>query len=272
MVSVVMITYKHQEFIQQAIKGVLMQECDFDVELIIANDNSPDNSDAVIKEIIQNHPNSSWIKYIKHKENIGMMPNFVYSLNASNGKYIALCEGDDYWTDPLKLQKQVGFLENNIDFAITFHKVQILKNNELVPDYITREVPEITTILDLAKGNYMHTCSVIYRNNLFGEFPEYFKTAQVGDYLLHLLNARYGKTKLIDQVMGVYRIHDNSVWSNRSIYQQMYGGIEFRKNIIPFFDKNVQLILKQQQPSVFRHRKLLLYSIYVKIKKTLRVN
>ena len=105
-VSVVMITYGHEKFIREAIEGVLMQECDFEVELILANDCSPDQTDSVIQDIIKNHPKGCWIKYIRQENNIGMMPNFIFALKQCKGKYIALCEGDDYWTDPLKLQKQ----------------------------------------------------------------------------------------------------------------------------------------------------------------------
>ena len=126
-VSVCMITYGHEKFIEEAINGVLMQECDFVVELIIANDCSPDKTDAVIQNILCNHPRASWIKYIKHDKNLGMMPNFIFAMQECKGKYIALCEGDDYWTDPSKLQKQVDFLEANSDYVIHSGVAQLMK-------------------------------------------------------------------------------------------------------------------------------------------------
>jgi len=89
-VSVVMITYGHENYIEEAIKGVLMQEITFPIELIIANDNSPDNTDLVVKKILKDHPKSSIVKYIKHQVNKGMMLNFIYALSESKGKYIAL--------------------------------------------------------------------------------------------------------------------------------------------------------------------------------------
>jgi glucosyltransferase len=115
-VSVCMITYGHEDYIREAIEGVLMQECDFEIELIVANDCSPDKSDTVIQHILENHSKGSVIKYIKHASNIGMMPNFIFAIQQCQGKYIALCEGDDYWTDPLKLQKQFNILEKNSEF------------------------------------------------------------------------------------------------------------------------------------------------------------
>ena len=117
-VSVVMITYNHEAYIQQAIEGVLMQECDFKVELIIADDNSPDNTEVVVKKILSEHSKASWIKYTKHNANKGMNSNFIWATKQCKGKYIAICEGDDYWTDSNKLQKQVDFLEKNKDYGL----------------------------------------------------------------------------------------------------------------------------------------------------------
>lgn len=241
-----MITYGHEKFIEQAINGVLMQECDFEVELVIANDCSPDKTDEIIRKVIDNHPKSSFIKYIKHVKNSGMMPNFIFAIQECKGKYIALCEGDDYWTDPLKLQKQVNFLESNSDYVLCFHKVDILQDGNIKADSITAKVPETTTIYDLAKGNYMHTCSVVYRNNLFPELPEYFKDSPVGDYFLHLLNARYGAIKYLDEIMGVYRLHGTSVWSSKTQKEQEFLWVPFLENIKPNFERRVQDILSAQ--------------------------
>ncbi|PTS92382.1 hypothetical protein DBR27_19765, partial [Flavobacterium sp. HMWF030] len=126
MVSVCVITYGHEKYIEQTIDGILMQEVDFDFELIISNDCSPDQTDEVVKSYLKDHPKSNKVKYFSHKKNMGAYQNFVFSLENSNGKYIALCEGDDYWTNPLKLQKQVDFLESNPDFSICFTDYAVL--------------------------------------------------------------------------------------------------------------------------------------------------
>jgi len=245
-VSVCMITYGHEKFIAEAINGVLMQECDFEVELIIANDCSPDKTDEVIQKVIDSHPKSSWIKYIKHDENIGMMPNFIFAMQQCKGEYVALCEGDDYWTDPLKLQKQVGFLEDNPNYNICFHNVNVLQDGNIKEDTMTAKISETTTINDLAKGNYMHTCSVVFRNNLFAKFPDYFKKAPVGDYFLHLLNARYGNIKCFDEIKGVYRVHETSVWTSKTQKERELILVPFLENIKPNFDKEVQDIMNAQ--------------------------
>lgn len=205
-VSVVMITYGHEKFIEKAIKGVLMQECDFDFELIIANDCSPDNTDILIANVIKNSPKANCIKYVRHESNIGMMTNFIFALNSAKGKYVALCEGDDYWTDSLKLQKQVDYLEQNARYILCFHKVEILKlDDTIVSDFLTK-VPnnyEDRAVL-LERGNYIHTPSVMFKNNLI-EIPEIIKQSPIGDFLLYVLLTKYGKIGFIDEVMAVYR-------------------------------------------------------------------
>jgi glycosyltransferase involved in cell wall biosynthesis len=241
-----MITYGHEKYIRQAIEGVLMQQCDFEVELIVANDCSPDATGQVVNDIIKSNPRGSWIKYSNHDKNVGMMPNFIFALQECEGKYIAMCEGDDYWTDPLKLQKQVDFLEANSDYAVCFHKVNIWQDDIIKVDSMTAKVLETTTIYDLAKGNYMHTCSVVFRNNLFLELPGYFKDSPVGDYFLHLLNARYGAIKYLDEIMGVYRLHGTSVWSSKTQKEQEFLWVPFLENIKPNFERRVQDILSVQ--------------------------
>jgi glycosyltransferase involved in cell wall biosynthesis len=216
LVSVVMITYMHEKFIAEAIEGVLMQEVNFPVELIIADDCSPDGTAENVQRYINEHPNGKWIKYTRHDTNKGMMPNFVWALEQTKGEYIALCEGDDYWTDPYKLQKQVDFLEMNEGYSICFHRVNISKENTIIKDYITREVPETTTIFDLAKGNFIHTPSVLFRNNSLHFINQNsHKNIKAGDYCLHLVNAKFGKIKKLDSTMAVYRIHDSNIWANQ---------------------------------------------------------
>jgi glycosyltransferase involved in cell wall biosynthesis len=205
-VSVCMITYGHEKYIREAIEGVLMQECDFEVELILANDCSPDKTDDVIQDILKNHSRRSWIKYFNHKENLGMMPNFIDTLKKCDGKYVALCEGDDYWTDPFKLQKQVNFLELNPDFVLCFHQVYVLKTNgEIVDDFITKVPENYETIETLARlGNYVHTPSVVFRN-VINVFPFEFENSPIGDFFLYMMLAEHGKMKYMDEKMSVYR-------------------------------------------------------------------
>jgi glycosyltransferase involved in cell wall biosynthesis len=215
LVSVVMITYAHENFIEQAINSILMQDCAFEVELIIANDCSPDNTDVFIRNIINNHPNSSWIKYINHEKNLGMMPNYISALQQCKGKYIAMCEGDDYWTDPYKLQKQVDFLEKNEDYSLCFHSTHILEPDGSinVNDFLEKMPDKYQTFEDLSiYGNYIQTASVIFRRTIL-PLPEIFNYSPAGDYPLWLYAASKGNVHYIPDTMAVYR-RGVGVWSS----------------------------------------------------------
>src|SRR5690554_1887156 len=129
MVSVVMPTYNHEKYIRQAIEGVLMQISDFLFELIIVEDCSTDNTKNIALEYASQYPGK--INVLTSEKNLGITKNYLRSVEGINGKYIAVCEGDDYWTDPLKLQKQVDFMEANPDCSMCFHPVQhVFINNE----------------------------------------------------------------------------------------------------------------------------------------------
>lgn len=246
-ISCHIITYNQKDYISKCIEGVLMQKVNFSIEIIIGDDNSTDGTRKILKDYAKKYPDLIRLNLREVRgSGIPGKDNFVTTLAMCNGKYISLCDGDDYWTDLLKLQKQVDFLEANPDYVLCFHKVNILQDGIIKEDTITAKVPETTIITDLAKGNYIHTCSVVFRNNLFSEFPKYFNESPVGDYFLHLLNARYGAIKYIDEIMGVYRVHETSVWSSKTQKERELIWVPFLKNIRPNFGKEVQRILNAQ--------------------------
>jgi len=208
LVSVCMITYNHEKYIAEAIEGVLMQEVDFDVELIIADDASKDNTSEIIKKYVDNHPKGNWIKYNRHRSNLGMMPNFIWALEACQGKYVALCEGDDFWNDPSKLKKQIEFLEKNTHFVLTYHPVDVLFPDGRLNKYeIGKKYIKISkgNQVDLSLyGNFIHTPSVVFKKN-FRHIPKYFKDLEVGDFFLYLFICDKGKFSRQDFKGAVYR-------------------------------------------------------------------
>ncbi|MEW4925275.1 glycosyltransferase [Algibacter sp. 2305UL17-15] len=210
LLSVCLITYNHKDFIRQAIDGVLMQEVDFSYELIIADDFSTDGTRDILLEYKAKYPDV--IKLILQECNIGPAKNWMDLITSpdSKVKYIAYFEGDDYWTDTLKLQKQVDFLESNLNYSICFHKVKILRDDTFLEDTITearynniKELPASVEDL-LTQGNFINTASAVFRNNNI-KFPFEFSYSTVGDYFLHIINAQYGFIKQLDEVMSVYR-------------------------------------------------------------------
>lgn len=212
LVSVVMITYGHEKFIEEAINGVLMQECSFPFELIVANDCSPDNTDQIVRDIIEKHPRGNRIDYVKHESNIGMMPNFIFALNRASSKYIAVCEGDDYWIDTLKLQKQIDFMEANLDFSMCFHLVNITMARK--GDYYYYDTPSTSVLLlkDIIRKHYIPTCSLLFRNGYFRNgLPKWLPQSISGDLPLEILLASHGKTKYLDETMACYRRNEGGI-------------------------------------------------------------
>ncbi len=246
-VSVVMITYGHEKFIEQAINGVLMQECDFEIELIISNDSSPDKTDSVIHNILLSHPQSNRIRYFKQEKNIGMMPNFVFALQQAQGKYIALCEGDDYWIDSKKLQKQVDFLEQNPDFSMCFHKAAILNQtngpeNSYFPEW---ENDKELSYLDFIYPNNTPTCSAVFSKKFIDPIPQFFIDSPYGDLVLYntiMLRSRQ-KTYFFNEVMSVYRIHVNGIHS--SLLNAINGRLKICLNDL----KYLELLKKEFYPN-----------------------
>ena len=208
-VSVCMITYNHGKFIAQAIEGVMMQETNFEYELLIAEDCSTDKTREICMLYGNKYPGK--IRLLLRDKNLGMMPNFIQATQACRGTYIALCEGDDYWTSPHKLQKQVDFLDSHPDFAICSHNVKVMHEGSTPPDieWLGAKHKEVSTLGDLLRnGSGGATCSLVYKNRVFGDFPDWYYTIKGGDWALQVLCASQGKMRYFREVMGVFRQHD----------------------------------------------------------------
>src|SRR5690554_2111531 len=130
LVSVFCVSYNHEQFIAQALDGFIMQQVDFDFEIVISDDCSTDNTRAIIEKYKNKYPHV--FKDVSPQKNLGMQKNWMHTLSACTGTYIALCEGDDYWTDPNKLQKQVDFLEANEEYSLCVHNYVFYNQNEKV--------------------------------------------------------------------------------------------------------------------------------------------
>lgn len=222
-----MITYGHQEYILQAIEGILMQEYDGEIELIISNDKSPDQTDEIVTKIIAKHVNGFWIKYFKHEVNKGMMSNFIWSLKQASGTYIAICEGDDYWIDPLKIQKQVDFLEANAEYGLVHTDMTIL-NNRTKKDISRsrgleqgKELNAKDIFYALLNGEYIiGTQTVLFRAKYLNGF-ELKKDSAVGDVPLWIALSQVSKIKYIDQITSVYRAAFGSATRQTEVNKQL---------------------------------------------------
>lgn len=215
-VSIAMITYNHEKFIAKALDSILMQQVNFEYEIVIGEDCSTDSTRDIVINYQNHYPEK--IRLLLPETNLGMLKNFVQTLSACQGEYIALLEGDDYWTSPNKLQKQVNFMDNHPNYATCFHNVTVVyENGKLDAGNCCRLYQkEIFTLEDLMLENFIETCSTMFRRGLFSEFPDWFFTLKQGDWPLHIFNAEYGNIGYINEVMGVYRIHQGGVWSKQS--------------------------------------------------------
>lgn len=202
-VSVLMLAYRHAAYLADAIDGVLMQRADFPIELLIAEDCSPDATLSIAKSYQKRNP--SLIRIITSDNNVGISANFRRVFEASRGDLIALCEGDDYWTDPHKLQKQVSFLKNNPEFAACAHQAWVTYTDRNIERHLFREgVSKDLTMINFIAGRPFHTASLLFKS-------EYLKTAPLplnitsGDRALFMLCAAFGSIRFIDEPMCVYR-------------------------------------------------------------------
>jgi glycosyltransferase involved in cell wall biosynthesis len=229
-VSVLMITYNQDQFVCQAIESVLSQQVDFEYELVIGEDCSTDRTREIVAGFGAKFPDR--IRLLLPKSNLGMQENFKATLAACSGQYVAVLEGDDYWTSPLKLKRQVEFLDAHSDCAICFHSVVRSwpgQPESILPE--SRYQQDRYTTRDLLFFNFIPTCSVMFRRGLFGELPDWMGTLGFSDWPIHILNSECGSIGFINQTMGVYRIHSGGAWSGRTSSQRWSDFIRFYEAI-----------------------------------------
>lgn len=220
LVSICCITYNHEPYIRDAIEGFLLQETDFPLEILIHDDASTDKTAEIIREYEQKHPDI--IRPIYQTENQyskSVKPNPVYNFPRARGKYIALCEGDDYWTDPKKLQKQMDTMESNPECTMSAHAVKIKYEGRNRASGLLRpkgknSVLTIEEII-LGGGGYLATNSLMFKKNIIKNLPRFYLEAPVGDTPLILLCAAEGSVYYIDECMSVYRTNVPGSWSER---------------------------------------------------------
>lgn len=218
-----MITYNHEAYVAAAIEGVLMQQCGFDYEFIIGEDCSTDGTRGVVEAYARLHPQR--IRLITSETNVGAQRNFARVFAACTGQYVALLDGDDYWTSPQKLQRQVDYLETHRDCALCFHNVQFADESGTShpPALLNRpDQPERSVLGDLLReGNFIATSSVMYRWESVTTLPNWWNDVWIGDWPLHVLHAEHGYIGYINEVMGAYRVHAGGLWSSSRLADQV---------------------------------------------------
>lgn len=223
-----MLAYNHERYIAQALDSALMQQVHFDYEILIGEDCSTDNTRDILIRYQQEYPDK--IRLLLPDKNVGMHNNFIQTFKACRGNYIALLEGDDFWTSPDKLQKQVDFLDAHADYTICFHNALYLYQDGSTKSFLSPESRKnIFTLEDVLYRNWMSTASIMFRQGFIYEFPDWIYDVNFIDWILQIILAQHGKIGYIDDIMNVYRIHSEGNWSWRS-------QIEMRLEIVKMYN------------------------------------
>ena len=212
-VNVVMITYNHENYILKAITGVLDQLYSGEIELIIANDCSNDKTHEIINNIILNHKNSSWINYINQDINQGMIKNLSFALSQVTSKYFALCEGDDYWIDPYKLEKQISFLENNTEYSMCFHSAKTINFSLAFSKEFSTIQNRSYDINEIYNSWIVPSASIVLKSDVISSLQIILKDTRVfnWDILLILSCFNFGKVRGIGDFMSIYQFQENGL-------------------------------------------------------------
>ena len=232
LVSICCTTYNHVNYIRQCLDGFVMQKTNFPIEILIHDDASTDGTQDIIRGYEAKYPNI--IKPIYQKENQyskGVKVSLVYNYSRAKGKYIALCEGDDYWTDPYKLQKQVDFLESHPDYVMCSHRF-----DQYYEDGHRLEKEKDDTfqgadydLQNLIGGKWLtQTLTVMYRRSAL-DLKQYERYGMSMDIILFYELLKHGKGYCFPEAMGVYRYHNGGVWSEVSQNQRRL--VEFKARL-----------------------------------------
>ncbi|WP_298903216.1 glycosyltransferase [uncultured Psychroserpens sp.] len=288
LLSVRLQCYNHAMYLEQALQSICSQNTNFPFEVVIGDDFSTDDSIAIIKKTIAKNTNSNISfcllertpgdDYYTQRKAKGRLYNFLDIVHQCQGKYIALLDGDDFWTDPLKLQKQVDFLEANHDVSISFHKAEMLINGKIQPHKIDKEFLNTPFgYIELLKHhNFIISASVVFRKPDNFMLPDWFCDVPFGDLALYKLISQSGKIMGLNTSMCVYRVHDKGLYSGISKIQTRRSFVAFYNTIFPFLNTQEKTVVTSKIKATLleiaklkypKNRVLrVLYYLYIRLK------
>jgi len=257
LVSICCTAYNHEKYIRSAIEGFLMQKTTFPIEIIIHDDASTDNTAKIIMEYAVKNPDLI-IPVLQTENQISKklgsnLVRFVFPRAA--GKYLALCDGDDFWTNPLKLQKQVDELGKYHDCYICFHPASVYDEAEKKTVKIIGQNDSLRRILSpreviLGGGGFMPTCSLVLNRTVFDNLPDWFIKVPVSDYYLQILGSLNGGALFLKETMSVYRINVKGSWTDRfnnpdlrlNYYQRQLEALNLAENNLQEYKNELTLV------------------------------
>jgi glycosyltransferase involved in cell wall biosynthesis len=229
-VTVIIVTYNHERFIRQAIDSVLMQQADFPYDVIILEDCSTDRTREIVLAYQQAHPAN--IRVVLSRTNQCNNAELMKAIQASTSPFVALLDGDDYWTSTTKLRRQVEYLEQHPECALCFHNVYLVHDDEAREPEPANSPgqKEISTLEDLLEGNFVSTCSGLLRRSWLGDIPAGYVDDPCADWSLFVLAAQHGHIAYLNDIMAVYRQHQGAYWTTQ-------GRISRLERIVQFYER-----------------------------------
>ncbi len=229
--TVLLVTYNHAPYIAQALESVLAQTTDFPFEVIVSEDCSSDGTRAIVEEYRSRHPDR--IRLLLSPRNRGDNEVIARGIRAARGDVIAYLDGDDWWTDPHKLQAQVEFLEREPGCTMCYHNVlRIYEGGGRAPHPALPPGPrQPMTTEDVLARYCINSCSLAFRRAAVPELPDWYRSADLADWALALLVSTRGELGYLDEVMAAYRIHASGVWSALTHIQRIERRLNFYERL-----------------------------------------
>ncbi len=230
-VTVIVTTYNDERYIAQAIESILAQDVDFECEIVIIDDCSTDRTRDILRGYHRLH--SRTVRLVLEDHNRNDDTAWLRELLRAQSTYIALLDGDDYWTSPTKLQKQVEFLDTHPECVTCFHNMSCVYEDASKDLHNSNPQSQktLSSLDDLWQGNFIPTSSTVVRRIAIAALPDWLATTALSDWAFHILTARYGGIGYLDEVLGVYRQHGSGVWNRLSRIPQAKQTLEFYHEI-----------------------------------------
>ncbi|MGA2631498.1 MAG: glycosyltransferase [Terriglobia bacterium] len=244
--------------IARAIESVLMQQTDFEYEILISEDFSTDSTRDIVIGYQARHPDK--IRFLLSEENLNDNSVVLRGIRAARGEYVALLDGDDYWMSPQKLQKQVQFLDGHPECSMCFHECAILSEDPTDAGHTCSPIKLFFSLNDLLEGNFVTTCSVMFRLAALGNVPDWYTGCVFGDWPLYILLSQQGMVGYLPDCLAVYRIHSGGQWSGlpegRRIEQLASFYARLRSHLGPRYDRFLRRITSSHYLSYARRSHL----------------
>ena len=234
-VSVLVVTYNHARFVRQALDSALAQRLPQPFEVLVSEDCSTDGTREIVQEYAKRHPHL--VRLLLSERNLHSNEVVARGVRAARGRYVAVLDGDDYWTSDDKLGAQVAFLDVRPDVTIGFHNVQVVDEHSQTTGRLWNAPgqPEVSGLHELLRGNFIATSSVVYRRAAVSEIPAWYGGFfPVTDWPLHVLYAREGRIGYLDRTLGAYRLHGGGLFSTLGEREKLEANADFYRRLRAF--------------------------------------